>query len=211
MTNQVHNEYFSRIMPRDVENHLYKNIFSFIKKGNRSESLVGMRTLQTKLKNWIVTRKTPVTDAHTFIFLKEYGTTLLQLCDPTEVIPIIACMTKVVKDYQDAKLLPRNKEYLTKNFMEKHIIIYKNDKYGCKVPDADQMIGTTVEDCFKHKCFSKFPEYERKVHTSKEHIFMCNNFDNPEQQQVFMKAYVQSYYTDQKSCSDLNGKKNSLT
>ena len=205
-TNQIHNEYFSRIMPRDVENYLYKNIFLPIKKRSCFEGLVGMRTVQTKLKNWIVTRREPVSDAHVFIFLKEYGITFLRLCDPMEVIPVLGCITQVVKDYKDAKLLPRNKEYLAKNFMEKHIIIYKNNKYGCKVPVEDQMIGKTMEDSFKHKCFSKFREYDMKVFISREHIFMCNNFDNPELQQVFMISYVKSHYIDKKYFGEMNGK-----
>ena len=48
-----------------------------------------MAPLQTKIKNWIVTRKETVTDAHSFIFLKECGVRMIYICCPTGVQGII--------------------------------------------------------------------------------------------------------------------------
>ena len=78
-----------------------------------------MAPLQTKIKNWIVTRKETVTDAHSFIFLKECGVQMLYICCPTGIQGIIGFMTTCVKDYIGAKLLPRNEEYKKKKITTK--------------------------------------------------------------------------------------------
>ena len=125
---QTHSKYVSRITPQDVTNHLYKTIFKLMHNENHSKDLVGMSQLQTKLKDWFVTRKEAVTDVHPFTFLKEYGFDLLQLTFPSSMLAIVNCVTKCVKDYIGIKLLPRNDNYLKRQFKNKSYVIYKNSQ-----------------------------------------------------------------------------------
>ena len=67
------------------------------------------------------------------------------------------------------------------------------------------MIGTN-EDTFKNKCYAKFPEYDKKINASTDHLFMCKSFDNDIQHALFMKNYVESYYIDDKYYGGNNGK-----